>query len=240
MFVIPAVAQDLKERVGGLAPRARALLIDALDPVLHLDEYRIFACPAEFEPRLPSWPEERAGPARGLRPLDPPPERPGRSGHPRSVQRGRRPRRRPRRWAASPYRTSTGALGELDRRSDLVLRTADGRRTCGEIDRILAETTGVADPIEIRQDRWIGLADSGLVLLESRDPREHVDCRHLGRVLDRLDCTCPRRWVRACDGHDHCTLIDGWPERPCARGSGGGPGTSRPGTACRPARVSRL
>ena len=74
--------------------------------------------------------------------------------------------------------------------------------------------TGVADPIEIRQDRWIGLADSGLVLLESRDPREHVDCRHLGRVLDRLDCACPRRWVRACVLHEHCTLITVGPSDP--------------------------
>ena len=72
---------------------------------------------------------------------------------------------------------------------------------------MLAETTGVSDPAAVRQERWIGLADSGLLLLESRDPREHMDCRHLGRVLDRLDCACPRRWVRACERHGHCTLM---------------------------------
>ena len=207
VFVIPAVSQELKERVGGLAPRERALLIDALDPVLHLDEYRIFACPADFEPRVPGWPEERLARPEVFDRLIP-----HRTGLGDPATHGQVPERTPPSAAAAalgrvPYRTSTGAVGELDRRSDLVLRNTNGRRKCGEIDRMLAEATGVADPAEVCQDRWIGLADSGLVLLESRDPREHLDCRHLGRVLDRLDCACPRRWVRACARHDHCTLI---------------------------------
>lgn len=32
------------------------------------------------------------------------------------------------------------------------------------------------------------------------------ECVHLGRVLDRLGCNCPGRWVRECQGgHGQCT-----------------------------------
>jgi hypothetical protein len=66
--------------------------------------------------------------------------------------------------------------------------------------------TAVADDRATRRDRWLDLANNGFVLLEPPDPRQHIDCRHLGTILDRLDCPCPRRWVRACELHGHCTI----------------------------------
>lgn len=33
-----------------------------------------------------------------------------------------------------------------------------------------------------------------------------LDCIHLGKVLDRLDCNCQRQWVRQCDIHQATTL----------------------------------
>jgi SAM-dependent methyltransferase len=207
VFVLPTVSPELKQRVGKLGALERALLIDALDPVLHLDDYRIFACPSEFEPRLPSWPEERLTRPDVFDRLIPHP-----SGLGDPAIAGQMPSRAASFSTASAlgrvlYRTVTGGRGELDEFSDRLLRAVDGRRCCGEIDRMLGNATGVADSFEVRQERWIGLADSGLLLLESREPREHVDCRYLGRVVDRLDCACPRRWIRACERHGHCTLM---------------------------------
>ena len=82
------------------------------------------------------------------------------------------------------------ALGEpLDHRSDLLFRLADGRRSCDEIDRALYDQTRVAEPREARQGRWLDLANHGFVLLESPDPRQHVDCVHLGPIRDRAGQT---------------------------------------------------
>jgi hypothetical protein len=104
------------------------------------------------------------------------------------------------------YRVVTGALGEIDWRADAVFRAVDGRRTCGQVDQMLLDLTGVAEQPEARRDRWLFLANFGFVLLESPDPRQNVDCQHLGPIRDRLDCACPRRWVRTCERHGFCTI----------------------------------
>jgi SAM-dependent methyltransferase len=198
------VPEALKARVADLPERDQALLIDALDPTMHLDEYRIYACPADFEPRLPSWPEERTKDPEAFERLIPHPTglvapanlRPD----PASV-RGR-----------VSYRVITGMVGEIEHRSDLLLRAVDGRRTCGEIDRALYDQTKVAEDVAVRQGRWLELANHGFVLLESPDPRQHVDCVYLGPIRDRLDCPCPRRWVRGCERHGLCTIDEVRPD----------------------------
>ncbi|MBX6316370.1 MAG: hypothetical protein IRY99_26180 [Isosphaeraceae bacterium] len=80
------------------------------------------------------------------------------------------------------------------------------RLTCGQIDQILYDQTHTAESCDARRDRWLDLTNHGLLLLESPDPRQHVDCTHLGLIRDRLDCACPRRWVRACKRHGFCTI----------------------------------
>ena len=188
-------SEGLRARVGVLAPGRLAALMAALDPALHGDEYRLFACPAGFEPRLPSWPERRlADPASFDRLI---PHRTGLAAPigPAEVRQDR-----------PLYRAAGGALAQLDARSDLLLRAVDGRRPCGQVDRIIHEQTGAAEPPELAQARWLELTNRGLLLLESPDPRQHADCRHLGPIRDRLDCPCPRLWVRECDRHEFCSL----------------------------------
>lgn len=193
-----AIPKELQARVAGLEDRERTLLMDALDPTLHRDEHRIYASLSEFEPRLPSWPEERATQPESFDRLiphqtglaaaagiDPDP----------ATSRGR-----------VSYRVVTGLLGEIDRRSHLLMTAVDGRRTCGQIDQLLYDQTGTTESEDIRQARWLDLANHGFVVLESPDPRQHVDCVHLGPIRDRLDCPCPRRWVRACERHGFCTI----------------------------------
>jgi SAM-dependent methyltransferase len=196
VFVAPAVSGELKARVEGVSGPRLATLIAAIDPALHLDEFRIYACLADFEPRLPTWPDDRAAdpsvmdrliPHRTtlVQPEGPAPTLP--------VGRVR-------------YKTVTGAAGELDARSHLLLQAVDGRTPCGEINGRVSSQAGVLEEPERTQERWIELSNAGFVLLESPDPRQHVDCRHQGPILDRLDCACPRRWVRACDRHGYCTI----------------------------------
>ena len=186
--------EDLRARVGGLAPGRLAALMAALDPALHGDEYRLFACPADFEPRLPSWPERRAADPAAFDRLIP--HRTGLAAPVGTADPQGRPL----------YRAAGGALAHLDPRSDRLARAVDGRRSCGQIDRLLAEQDGVAEPPEAAQARWLEMTNRGLLLLESPDPRQHVDCRHLGPIRDRLDCPCPRHWIRACDRHEFCNL----------------------------------
>jgi len=187
-------AEDLRTRVGGLTPGRLAALMAALDPALHGDEYRLFACPAGFEPRLPSWPERRAADPAAFDRLIP--HRTGLAAPLGTADAQGRPL----------YRAAGGALAQLDPRSDLLARAVDGRRDCGQVDRIISEQTGVAEPPGAVQARWLELTNRGLLLLESPDPRQHVDCRHLGPIRDRLDCPCPRLWVRDCDRHEYCTF----------------------------------
>lgn len=193
---------DIPERLQALAGRLqdarRSKLIDVLDPATHPHEYAIYGCPASYEPRLPSWPDDlatkgeaalaeliphRSGLATPAN-LDPDPAAP----------RGR-----------VTYRTSTGGLGELDATSHALFQAIDGTSTVADIGAKV--TLPENDPVSVR-DRWMELANHGFVLLEPRDRRETVDCRHLGPIEDRLDCPCPRKWVRACDLHGHCTVSD--------------------------------
>jgi hypothetical protein len=43
---------------------------------------------------------------------------------------------------------------------------------------------------------------------------------HRGPILDRLDCACPRRWIRECERHKTCTIdtmSEGDERRPALR-----------------------
>ncbi len=196
VLVAAAASADLKARVGQLTQRRQAELIDALDPVLHLDEYRIYACLAEYEPRIPTWAEEGRDAPEVLDRLIPHRTeiaRPDATAQPSAPGR-------------VVYRTVNGALGELDRRSDLLIRGINGVSSCAQISVEVSAALGVAEESQARRSRWLDLANGGFILLESPDPRQHVDCTHLGAVLDRLDCPCPRLWVRACELHGHCTI----------------------------------
>jgi len=199
----PAIPGRLRDLVAGLDEPDLARLKDALDITIHPDSYTLYACPAAYEPPTPAWPED-LGPdaldrlvphATGLATpfhvvADP------------SADRGR-----------ATYRTANGALGELEARSDRALRLVDGVRTVGTIEVEIGEGAE-PEPPEARRTRWLDLANLGFVILEAPDPRQNVDCIHLGRVEDRLDCACPRRWVRGCEVHGHCTIATVGPADP--------------------------
>ena len=61
---------------------------------------------------------------------------------------------------------ASGTLGELDRWSHLLLAAVDGVNSCGEIERKLSARARAGDDPVARQDRWIDLADHGLILLK--------------------------------------------------------------------------
>ena len=184
--------EGLRERIATLTPTRLATLMGALDLALHGDEFRLYACPADFEPRLPGWPERRvADPAVFERLI---PHQTGLAA-PLDSPDARKP--------TTIYRAASGALARIDPRADLLYRAVDGQRTCGEIAQVLNLPS--ESPADF-QDRWLGLVNHGLILLESPDPRQHVDCRFLGPVRDRLNCPCPRLWVRTCDRYGSCTL----------------------------------
>lgn len=188
-----AVPQSLQDHVNALDPGRLSLLIDALDPVLHADEYRIYGCLAEHEPHVPAWVEESQNDAGAFGRLIP---------HRTGLARPNGPSHEPR----VRYRTVAGALGEVVRNSHLLVELIDDSRSCEQIDVLAAESTGAIETPEERRNRWLELANAGFVLLEAADPRQHVDCVHLGPIVDRLDCACPRRWLRACELHQYCTL----------------------------------
>jgi SAM-dependent methyltransferase len=197
------VPAGLRHRVGALDEARLARLKDALDISLHPDSYVLYACPVTHEPHIPAWPEDKDPAALGR--LVPHPtgiSTPATLSPDPASARGR-----------VTYRTGNGALGELEARSDRALRMVDGRKT---VDEIEATLPGPAeqDSTTSTRARWIDLANFGFVLLESPDPRQNVDCVHLGPVRDRLDCACPRRWVRGCDRHDLCTIATVEPDDP--------------------------
>ena len=192
------VPDGLKARVEGSSDRVRAILMDALDPTLNLETYRHYACLPEFEPRVPGWPEERQQAPDSFDRLIPHLThlaRPAELVLDTATSRGN-----------ISYRVVTGAIGEIDWTSDALLRSVDDQKNCGQIDQRLQALTGVVEVVEARQFRWLNLANTGFVALESPDPRQHVDCQHLGPIRDRLDCPCPRRWIRACARHGYCTI----------------------------------
>jgi SAM-dependent methyltransferase len=198
VFVGNAPSERLKARVDGLDSTHLAELIDAVNPSLHADEYRIYACPADFEPRTPGWMERRRDqpglldrlvPHRtGLAWPDPLPTAAGVV--PSSVR----------------FASVLGTYAEVDRHTELLFRGVNGSSPCVEITARAMAQSGVADSPQTWQGRWLDLTNMGFILLEPPDLRDRVDCRHLGPIVDRLDCACPRRWLRACALHGHCTI----------------------------------
>jgi SAM-dependent methyltransferase len=190
-----SIPEGLRDRVAGLAEPNLAKLKDALDISLHPDSYILYACPVAHEPHIPAWPDDR-DPAAIDRLIPQPTGISTHAGLTPDPASGR---------GRVTYRTANGALGELELLSDQALRKVDGKLTIGEIESILGASP-VPDTALIRRTRWIDLANFGFVLLESPDPRQNVDCVHLGTVKDRLDCACPRRWIRGCERHGLCTI----------------------------------
>jgi SAM-dependent methyltransferase len=188
------LADGLRLRVEGLDDGKRSVLMDALDPGLSLLEHRLYACRPEHEPVPPGWPDHpdpatvaRLVPhATGLitRVAGQPDAGPGRP---------------------TQYRMVTGAVGALDSWTDALLQLVDGKATCGAIDREARARLGLEEEASSRRDRWMHMASRGFVLMEP-DLRERVPCQHLGPVRDRLDCACPRAWLRACERHVYCSL----------------------------------
>jgi hypothetical protein len=174
------------------------VLMDALDPALHGEEYRVYACLADFEPRLPAWPEECQKRPDVIDRLIP--HLTGLSRHAELM-----PDPATHRGGVS-HRSVTGAVGDIEWKADACIRAIDNVRTCGQIDQMLQRLSGLTEPAEARVNRWLNMANRGFLLLESPDPRQNVDCRHLGPIRDRLECPCPRKWIRACERHGFCTI----------------------------------
>jgi SAM-dependent methyltransferase len=198
VFLQAEVPARLKALVDGCSERSRTILIDALDPGLYLEGYKVYACLAGSEPRLPGWPDEVQRDPLAIERLIPHATglvAPAEVGPDPAVSRGK-----------VSWRVANGAIGEIDWRADTLMRAVDSKRTVGELEELLRGMTGVIESPEVRRERWLVLANIGFVILESPDPRQHLDCRHLGPIRDRLDCPCPRRWVRACDRHGLCTI----------------------------------
>jgi SAM-dependent methyltransferase len=193
-------SSDLQARVGRLDELSLATLRDALDPSLYGAELRIYACLDDYEPTPPGWFEQvAADPSVWTRLV---PHRTGLAAPVGSTQAGSGP---------VNYRAVTGAVGPIDPRTHALDQEIDGIRTCDAIDQEVAARTGLREPNEIRSQRWLDLANNGFILLESLDDRQRFSCVHRGPILDRLDCACPRRWVRECERHQTC-VIDSIPE----------------------------
>ena len=149
---------------GGISARCQELtpcevseLIDVLDPAPVSQDLQLYACRQEFQPTVPIWPtkhhqspklfEELIPHSTGIaRPLE---------NEGRSFSAGR-----------VLYRTVSGAVGELDRLSNLMFLSSDGRSTIGEINFRLAARTRASDNEQARRQCWINLADSGLIILQ--------------------------------------------------------------------------
>jgi SAM-dependent methyltransferase len=146
----------IPDRVRHLAPDDLSRLIDALDPTLLDDHYQAHACTANYFPPLPDWPVTRADQPRTFEQLVP--ELTGVVDRSRFLPSGMHGR--------VTYQTASGTLGELDRWSHLLLGAVDGVSSCGEIERKLTAHARSGDDPIVRQDRWIDLADHGLILLK--------------------------------------------------------------------------
>jgi hypothetical protein len=155
-FVVNGLDDFIGNRLDQLPPQALSRLIDALDPSLLDGEYKLYACHEGFEPQTPGWPVARRHDPRLFDGLIPHLTGLMAPSAPLTSSTG----------AHSTYRTGSGALEELDRWSSLLLSLTGGIATCGAIDQALAAGTRAGDDIEIRQQRWIDLADYGLILLE--------------------------------------------------------------------------
>ncbi len=203
--LLPSIPEVLRDRVGELDELALATLKDALDVSLHPDSYALYCCHVATEPHLPAWPEEKE-PESFDRLI---PHATGLSSPANLVPDPASGRGR------VTYRAVNGSLGEVDFRASQSLRLVDGRKTIGEIEaQVLTQGPFDDDGPEARRARWNQLEQPGLVVFESVDPRQHVDCVHLGTVKDRLDCACPRRWIRGCERHALCSISTVGPDDP--------------------------
>ncbi len=152
-------------RVERLAPDRLSLLIDALDPTLLDDSYSLYACQADYFPIVPDWPTTRLDDPEAFERLIP--HRTGLAESQRFLPCGAQGR--------ISYQTVSGTPGELDRWSHLLLTAVDGSSSCGAIERKLAPRARAGDDPRARQERWIDLADNGLVLLGPPDARSNLD-----------------------------------------------------------------
>jgi SAM-dependent methyltransferase len=151
-----ATSDALRGSVESLAPAALSRLIDALDPELFKEDYCIYACRAGYAPSVPTWPQTRREHPRSFDALVP--HLTGLAEPTRTLPSASQ--------ARVTYRFVSGAHMEIDRLSNLMLESVDGRRTCAEIVQTLVTRTRASDDALARQECWIHLADSGLVILE--------------------------------------------------------------------------
>ncbi len=194
------IPQSLQERVQKLDDAGRAILADALDPARNLIEHRLYACLADFEPRLPGWPDD-ADPAALDRLV------PHRSGLVAPVE-----------GPGTTFRAVSGQTGPIDPLTAARFLAVDGRRTCGAIDEQVRSQFGANETPETIRRRWLDLADQGFLLLEALDPRQNVDCTHLGPVRHRLDCAVPAEMGPKLRPARHLHDRRHRPERPPIRG----------------------
>lgn len=155
VFDMGRLAPELHRRIDRLPPGELSQLVDALDASLLNDDYGLFACPLDHVPAVPSWPRSRLDQPSAFDRLVPhltglasPAPTSGAGSQSRVI-----------------YRTVSGALGEIDRLSNLLLSSVDGVLTCGDIERRNAAQIRASDDAEARQRRWIELADAGLIVL---------------------------------------------------------------------------
>jgi len=163
VFAADSLSDSVRSKIQRLDPEANGKLIDALDASLLGDEYRVYACHASFEPIIPTWFTNR---------MDAPDpntfERlvPHLSGLMTPLMGGQAQA-----GGRLLYRTVSGALGELDRWSSLMLEAVDGVKSCAAIEKSLSHRTRASDDPTTRHQRWTDLADGGLVFLEDPEAR---------------------------------------------------------------------
>jgi hypothetical protein len=159
VFDTGAMPAALRNHVDQLDPDRLCRLIDALDPPALAGEYTLYACSSDHTPAPPSWPSTRRDDPASFDRLVPHSTGLACADHPMSAVAASR--------GGTLFRTVSGALGELDRISVLRFAAVDGVASCGEIDRKFASHTRARDGDAERQECWINLADSGLIMLES-------------------------------------------------------------------------
>ena len=149
----PGLQNGLRE----LDPRQVSALVDALDPSSVGQDLQLYACRPEFRPSVPSWPSRHPRSPELFDLLIP---------HPTGLARPLEQDGRLSSGGRVLYKTVSGAVGELDRLSNLMFLSSDGRSTIGEINFRLAAQTRASDNEEARRLCWMNLADSGLIVLQ--------------------------------------------------------------------------
>ncbi len=156
VFAPDTFSDPLRDRLDRLEPETMGRLIDALDPSLLDGEYRLYACHASHRPDTPIWPVDRLENPQKFDNLIP-----HLTGLMTPLSAGLDSLN-----GRFLYRTVSGAIGELDRWSSLLLGAVDGATSCGDIEKSLAQRTRANDNPDARHQRWLDLADGGLVFLQ--------------------------------------------------------------------------